>query len=561
MTIQSLLARYEIIKPLAQGGFSNTYIAKDLQENKICVIKNLFLNTNDPSVLQEARRLFKIEAQTLKKLSANSHVPNVIDYFEENGQYYLIQEFIEGETLTQKLIPNQPWEEEPVLELCKDILQILEYIHSLGVIHRDIKPDNIIIRNEDQKLFLIDFGAVKEFNPQQSQVISQTIAVGTRGYMPLEQIRGKPRKSSDLYAVGIIAIQALTGIHPVDLEEDNNGEIIWEPYARVSPLFAEVLRRLVHPNAQERYQSATQILQILRPGTVATPKISAVQLSQVSPDHPKGLTHKNSYKVNQISLWLQSPMGKNVKFALLIGTIATVGVYFLGVKEKQDRVTQIEKTVQQLESFNNNYQYDDCIKEVKDPKTLAIGIAEDKRLEILVKCTIGKAEMLAEKQKFSEAVEILNQIPPNTRFETELSKKIDSWVKDLLTSASQTYSHKGDLSQALEILSSVPAKSNFKEDAESLAREWTAETERLQALLKKAELALGYESFQEVMEYAKEISNTTSSDYWLLQAKNLADKAAQGLSKASPAPHPSPEVLPEDGNSKNGVIEVPDILR
>ena len=140
---------------------------------------------------------------------------------------YLVQEYVEGCNLKEEVQQLGSYTEEEIKAFLREILPILSYIHGHEVIHRDIKPANILRRTQDRRLVLIDFGAVKKFNLEQTRILNPTIALGTYGYMPSEQAMGKPRKSSDIYAMGVIAIQALTGKNPTLLEEDENGEILW----------------------------------------------------------------------------------------------------------------------------------------------------------------------------------------------------------------------------------------------------------------------------------------------------------------------------------------------
>lgn len=134
------------------------------------------------------------------------------------------------------------------------------------MIHRDIKPANVIRRKQDGKMVLIDFGAVKEI---QTVVHTQgnthlTVGIGTQGYIPLEQRAGKPRFNSDIYAVGMTAIQALTGIPPEKLPEDTKTEEVrWREQANVSNRLANILDRMVKSHYRDRYQSAAEILQDL----------------------------------------------------------------------------------------------------------------------------------------------------------------------------------------------------------------------------------------------------------------------------------------------------------
>ncbi|BAU14762.1 serine/threonine protein kinase [Leptolyngbya sp. NIES-3755] len=265
---KKLQGRYKITKILGSGGFGQTYIAEDTQRpgNPDCVVKHLRPTSNNPKHLQLARRLFRSEAQSLEKLGEHDQIPRLLAYFEEDGEFYLIQEFVSGTMLSAELTIGRHLPEVRIVSLLQDLLQILEFVHRRNVIHRDIKPSNIIVRSTDHKLVLIDFGAVKELQHQltETDIVTATIGIGTQGYMPPEQCAGNPRLNSDLYAVGMIGIQALTGLPPSQLREDpETGEIVWRDRAVVSGSLAAVLTKLVSRNFRERYQSAEAALQDL----------------------------------------------------------------------------------------------------------------------------------------------------------------------------------------------------------------------------------------------------------------------------------------------------------
>ncbi len=262
--------RYQVTQVLGAGGFGRTYLAQDTRRpgNPICVVKQLKPVSSEPSFLETARRLFTSEAETLEQLGNHPQIPRLLAYFEEDQEFYLVQEFIEGHTFTQELQPGQRWEESRVVELLREVLTILDFVHSHGVIHRDIKPDNLIRRNSDHKLVLVDFGAVKQMHTQLASAYGQasnTVAVGTPGYMASEQARGQPRPSSDIYALGIIGIQALTGLMPMQMQEDlSTGEILWEHLVSVNRGLAAILTRMVRYHFKDRYQSAAEALQALQ---------------------------------------------------------------------------------------------------------------------------------------------------------------------------------------------------------------------------------------------------------------------------------------------------------
>ncbi|BAZ67584.1 MAG: serine/threonine protein kinase [Pelatocladus maniniholoensis HA4357-MV3] len=273
MLSQLLGERYQIVQVLSQGIFCQTYIAQDIysRDPHICVVKHFLPSNKCPIPIEIRRRLFIRETEALKKLDNYDLVPSLLTHFEDNLEFYLVQEFIDGHPLSVELPVGKRWSETEVFQLLVEVLEILNFIHTHGLIHRDVKPSNILRRKRDDRLILIDFGAVK---PIWNQLVKDfithdqntTIAIGTPGYMPHEQERGKPRPNSDIYALGMIGIQALTGVHPTHLPEDHHtGEIIWQNLASVSIELALVLNKMVHYHFKDRYQSAQEVLSALLP--------------------------------------------------------------------------------------------------------------------------------------------------------------------------------------------------------------------------------------------------------------------------------------------------------
>jgi CHASE2 domain-containing sensor protein/serine/threonine protein kinase len=301
--------RYNIVKRLSAGGFGETYIAEDTQRpgNPECVVKVLRPASNNPKMWELARRLFIQEAEILEKLGKHDQIPQLLAHFEE-GEFYLVQEFVVGRPLTNELPILVPLAEAKVIEILRELLLILEFIHSQGVIHRDIKPDNIIRRKSDGKLVLIDFGAVKELSTQVTegeQRTELTVGIGTKGYMPNEQAAGNPKYSSDLYALGMIAIQALTVTHPAHLPSSPaTGEVIWEDKATVSPKLAAIIRKMIRYNFRDRYQSATEALKALEPMSAAL----LPDLSNTSGVKDKSLTSSSSLQntPDSTNLWSEA---------------------------------------------------------------------------------------------------------------------------------------------------------------------------------------------------------------------------------------------------------------
>ena len=265
-----LRGRYRILHPLGEGGFGVTYKAVDQDTfDSPCVVKRLRPLSTDPYTLATARKLFEREAKVLNQLNHFDQVPRLLAHFEQDQDFYLVQEFVAGHDLSQELIPGKPLSEAEVLQLLRDILEILRHVHAHQIVHRDIKPANLMRREADGKLVLIDFGAVKEVGRLVSHAPGQTqlaTVIGSVGYIAPEQLSGKPQPCSDLYSVGVLAIQALTGRPPHKIRDDpRTGQLIWRDLVQVSEELAEILDRLICPRWQERFQSAAEVLQALRP--------------------------------------------------------------------------------------------------------------------------------------------------------------------------------------------------------------------------------------------------------------------------------------------------------
>jgi serine/threonine-protein kinase len=267
---QILRSRYQIIKFLGSGGFGETHLAQDvdLPGNPKCVVKHLKPKSLEPEVLDEAKKLFEREAETLYKLGNDSNqIPKLFAHFREGREFYLVQEYIEGEEISRELTTGKKLSEFETIGLLKGILEALTVAHKKNIIHRDIKPQNLMRRRLDRKIILIDFGAVKEIGVltiNKKGLTSLTKAVGTPGYMPSEQSNGKPKLSSDIYAVGMVGIKALTGKNPENLPvNQETGNIIWQNEAEVSNRLANILNRMVHEYFPQRYKHAMEVLEVL----------------------------------------------------------------------------------------------------------------------------------------------------------------------------------------------------------------------------------------------------------------------------------------------------------
>ena len=271
---QLIDGRYKVVQSLSEGGFGITFLAKDLRRpgQPRCVVKQLRPQREfSTDEWQVARRLFDQEAEILERLGRHDQIPLLLAHLEENGNLYIVQDFIEGRTLRDELHAVKRLPEKDVITLLHQGLTVLSYVHEQGVIHRDIKPENLI-RRQDGVLCLIDFGIVKEFSAQQlggmaqpqSRLMATTVSIGTEGYTPFEQIRGKPYPASDVYALGIVAVEALTGRYPNDFDFDPNTlDVVWRKGVKVNDALANVLNNMVCGHYSRRYASGVEAFQAL----------------------------------------------------------------------------------------------------------------------------------------------------------------------------------------------------------------------------------------------------------------------------------------------------------
>ncbi|OUL19911.1 serine/threonine protein kinase [Nostoc sp. T09] len=257
-------ARYRILAVLSAEELAQTYLVEDTNlPSSQFVLKQLHPANRNPQDLKILGRLFTREAETLEKLGQeHDQIQKLVAYFEENEEFYLVQEFIPGNSLTEEILLGTPIEEDQVVNLLSEILEILVFVHSHEVIHQDIKPTNIIRRESDKKLVLIDFGSIKEI---------VTTIVGNLEYIPVEQLHGNTQYNSDIYALGIVAIAALIGLTADEvaiLPSQKNlltGEIVWRPrIPSVNRELARIIDKMVCFDYRKRYQTANEVLHDLK---------------------------------------------------------------------------------------------------------------------------------------------------------------------------------------------------------------------------------------------------------------------------------------------------------
>jgi serine/threonine protein kinase len=267
-----LQKRYRVTKILGQGGFGRTYLAQDTAcFDEQCVLKEFTPNDRGKDALKKSKELFQREAQVLYQIN-HPQIPKFRANFEEQRRLFLVQEYAEGQTvaktLSERLKASNTFGEAEVVEFLHHMLPVLTHIHNMGIIHRDISPDNIIFRDRDKLPVLIDFGVVKAGVTQLevSTEIHQGTTVGKAGYAPNEQLQtGEAYANSDLYALAVTVVVMMTGRKPESLIDKSTMNWKWHQWVpTLSPWFAKILNKMLSRVPSNRYQSATEVLQALR---------------------------------------------------------------------------------------------------------------------------------------------------------------------------------------------------------------------------------------------------------------------------------------------------------
>ncbi|MEH1927837.1 serine/threonine-protein kinase [Nostoc sp.] len=297
--------RYEILQILGRGGFGITFLAKNalLPGNPLCVIKQLCPKVTNPESWQRACMRFEKEARTLGQLGSHSQIPMLLDYFQANGEFFLIQEYVPGLTLAREVRQTGPQSEASVKQFLQELLPVLQYLHKHRVIHRDIKPQNLLRCEYDGRIVLIDFGAVKErlVDACENSInqAANTNFIGTRGFAPPEQFSLRPVYASDIYALGVTCIYMLTAKSPLEFDYDTNtGEICWQKEVNISYSFAHILGKMVKISLSDRFKTADEVIKALSNQSYLPTMANCLttQKSTHKLDHKSIAQHENSHE-------------------------------------------------------------------------------------------------------------------------------------------------------------------------------------------------------------------------------------------------------------------------
>ncbi|MDZ7955943.1 serine/threonine-protein kinase [Nostoc sp. DedQUE09] len=336
--------RYQIIRHLGQGGFGRTYLAEDINKSRqTCVLKEFAPQVQENQDLQKAKELFEREANVLKKLQ-HRQIPRFHTSLQvkigTKDFFFLVQDYVDGDNyyqlLEQRQSQGKTFSEEEVITLLQQILPVLSYIHSRDVIHRDISPDNLILRRSDNLPVLIDFGGVKQLPASQgfwrTKLVGNNTLLGKKGYAPEEQLRqGKAFFSSDLYSLAVTSLVLLTGQEPQKLYDSYQGIWGWGKEIRVSPKLEAVLKKMLAYRPSDRYERAEQILRDLpsptatkSPGNYITTKIKTMVVAP-GRQHASAVVSRFQRQTQAIAKPITFPVWIR-PFMMSLGVTALVGL-------------------------------------------------------------------------------------------------------------------------------------------------------------------------------------------------------------------------------------------
>jgi len=527
--------RYLIDQILGQGGFGRTYLAIDRQNNNNnCVVKEFAPSNTKPEALRKARQLFEQEAEILRKLN-HRQIPEFMDWFEENGRLFIVQEFVNGKTYWDLRLQGQTFAEKDIVPWLRYLLEVLEYIHGKGIIHRDISPDNIMLPNgNNPKPVLIDFGVVKYAGTQlisgnQAAANSNQTRVGKGAYAPSEQLRsGKCSANSDLYSLAVTAIVLLTGKEPDALMNHHNLEWEWRSHVSVSDRLAVILDKMLQEKPSDRYQSAREVLNAMAPSKteISSPPAgsSIPQVSNGNPYEPPRKPDPNPTQWKTIAL-IALPI------LLLVGGVAALESPRIGFLCGALNNCAADKP------FNESYN--SAVKQAGDARVLGQNAQTDQELQTA-------------RDRMKNAIEQLSKIPPTAKVHPDAQKLLPSYQSEL-TAMEAHLSREQQAQKQLEEAEAIAANAPKETELSKKKAGWTQAADKLKAISSdsfvadkvKALLAECDRQIQDIESSVPQPPSpqAPSPEPTPTSADDLF-KFSPDSSESAPAPEPSPSNSP-----------------
>jgi serine/threonine protein kinase len=509
---QLIADRYQVIEVLKKDGCLQSVLAEDTQDvrqNK-CLIKQVIggdhLTTatlQKPKSLKSIKRQLSREAEILYKLSDSQGIPQILACFKENQNYYLVQEFIEGTALAEEFPigkrDSKRWTERKCLEMLQEVLAILDSIHQHSAIHCNLNPHNLIRRSAGGGLVLINFGAVQPLCPQSDRrKLSLTVPIGPFGYLPPEQLTNYPQPNSDLYSLGLIAIQGLTGVHPGQLKVDAyTGEIRWqeELLGPVSEDLVTILNLMVLNQYQKRYQSVAEVQQAIA--------------SLLSPEKPSLI----------LDVAESAPNLEVAEAAETDSPSIDNGGTETNITENSLAIAAGESSFSETSSFqeSSENQTDSLEENIPEKAITASDSSAQKTISPKIKYSARIFFLI-----FAITSIIINSLIGSFGL-IQLFQVLPSDLGLESFSRAQELYQSGDLSQAIALAKSVRWDSSAYPDAQSALEHWQIESEKAAAKFQTIETAFQESRWLDVLSLAAEVP---AISYWQDRTAPLVSQAA-----------------------------------
>ncbi|MGK7892955.1 MAG: GUN4 domain-containing protein [Xenococcus sp. (in: cyanobacteria)] len=521
-----LFENYRVTKLLGEGGFGRTYLAEYLRRyNEPRLIKALITNAQKHTQ-QKVKELFTREAEQLYQLD-HPQIPKLYEYFEKDNNLYLVQEFIDGINLREELEQDRLFTPEKIQTILEELLPVLTYIEEKNLLHRDIKPDNIMRRHDDGRLMLIDFGAARVKTGIGPTVLT---TIYTPGYAAIEHMMGRPVKASDVYSLGVTCIRLLTGCLPNNktdpIYDDHENRFCWREYLQekdiqVNEKLVAILDKMVASSLKDRYPDAEAVLQDLLPpissplsllteieneqnsalspassfpSPILTTEIGKEPDSTISPTlsptislPPQELVTELETKQKSSSTLVKSSQKLGLIagiFTILTGVIAGIGGYLLinqpaTIENKTQKSLDAQKTIPMMDTLEAQYQqgrYQDCYQLARKN----FNQDQDLLQEWIGKCGLAAAKIKANANSYSEAIAIAQTIPNTVANYQEVKDNINNWSEFILDHATKIY-QAGKLEEAIKVTDTIPDNSSAKTQIPQLIAQWKQEQAQKQA--------------------------------------------------------------------------------
>ncbi|MEG4811590.1 protein kinase [Microcoleus sp. F8-D3] len=546
--------RYVIDRILGQGGFGRTYLALDKKNNNNCVLKEFAPSNTKPEALRKARELFEQEAKVLRKLS-HRQIPEFLDSFEENGRLFIVQEFVKGKTYSQ-LGQSQTFLENDIAEWLRHLLEVLDYIHGKGIIHRDISPDNIMLPDGKQKPVLIDFGVVKYAETQlisgnQGAANSNQTRVGKGAYAPSEQLRsGKCYPNSDLYALAVTAIVLLTGKEPDALMNHHNLEWEWRSHVNVNDKLAAVLNKMLQEKPSDRYQSAREVLNALDNSQTQRKTIMSSSKTEVSSDPglpPTQLSTESQNTGNPYQpvnyhrnppLPIPDSTSRWKTIALIVLPTLLLGGAIVSLESPRiPFVCGILNNCAADKPFNESYN--SAVKQAGDARILGQNAQTDQELQ-------------AARDRMKNAIDQLSSIPPTAKVYPDAQKLLPSYQSEL-TAMEAHLTREQQAQKQLEEAQAIATNAPKETELSKQKAAWIQAADKLKAIASGSFVAdkvkaLLAECDRQIQDIEISVSQppsplSPSPEPTPTSADDLF-KFSPDSSESAPAPEPSPSNSP-----------------